>query len=82
MESKKVMNEGLRGECYAGYRGEETPRRFYLGERCIEVISVIDRWLTPDYRYFKLEDADGHRYILCEETVSHHWELTSLPAEV
>lgn len=82
MERNEVENEGLRVECYAGYRGEETPRRFYLGEKCIEVISIIDRWLAPDYRYFKVEDADGHRYILREETVSHHWELTGFPAEV
>jgi len=33
----------IRVECYAGYRGEETPVRFYLGERKIEVVEVIDR---------------------------------------
>jgi hypothetical protein len=28
-------------ECYAGYRGEETPRRFSLGARWIEVLDVL-----------------------------------------
>jgi len=27
--------------CYAGHRAEETPLRFYLGERCIEVLARI-----------------------------------------
>ena len=37
----------LKVECYAGYRGEETPRRIWLGEKKIEVVRVIDRWLAP-----------------------------------
>jgi len=49
----------LRVECYSGHRGEETPRRFYLGNRHIEVAEVIDRWLGPDHRYFKVRGDDG-----------------------
>jgi hypothetical protein len=71
----------LRVECYAGYRGEETPRRFYLGPRCIEVASVVERWLAPDHRYFKLADADGNHYILRQEMATHGWALTSYPAK-
>ncbi|MCW8859544.1 MAG: hypothetical protein OQK97_07565 [Deltaproteobacteria bacterium] len=63
-------------ECYAGYRGEETPRRFYIGKRCIEVTTVLDRWLAPDHRYFKLQGDDGGIYILRHDTIAHHWELT------
>ena len=54
----------MKVECYAGYRGEETPRRFYLGQRCVEVVDVLDRWLDPAYRYFKLRGADNGIYIL------------------
>lgn len=38
--------------CHAGYRGEETPRRFFIKERQIAVAEIIDRWLAPDHRYF------------------------------
>ena len=44
----------IRVECYAGHRGEETPRRFFLGARPVEVVDVIDRWLAPDHRYFRV----------------------------
>lgn len=67
---------GLRVECYAGYRSEETPRRFYLGERCIEVEEVIDRWLAPSHRYFKLRGDDRSIYILRHDTETNLWELT------
>ena len=65
-------------ECHAGYRGEETPRRFGLAGAKIEVVEVIDRWLAPDHRYFKVRDADGNLYILRTDVVSERWEVTFL----
>jgi len=63
-------------ECYAGHRGEETPRRFSLGERTVEVVAVVDRWLAPDHRYFKVQGDDGGRYILRHDPHRWQWELT------
>ena len=63
-------------ECYGGHKGEETPRRFYLGEREIEVAEVLDCWLDPDHRYFKLRGSDGGAYILRHDTRTAVWELT------
>ena len=63
-------------ECYAGYRGEETPRRFQLGRRNVEVIKVLDRWLAPDHRYFKVLGDDDAIYILRHNVESWHWDLT------
>jgi len=62
-------------ECYAGYRGEETPRRLYLGERTIAVIDVIDRWLAPDHRYFKVQGDDGGIYIVRLDVPADRWEM-------
>jgi len=66
----------LRVECYAGYRGEETPRAFFLGDRRIGVVEVLDRWLDPDHRYFKIRGEDGNLYILRHDGPSDTWELT------
>jgi hypothetical protein len=63
-------------ECHAGYRGEETPRRFRLGERQIEIAEVVDSWLAPDHRYFKVQDLQGNLYILRNDVASDRWELT------
>ena len=68
-------------ECYAGYRGEETPRRFRLGERWIEVAEVLDRWLDPEHRYFKLRGADGDTFILRHDPESGFWEMTLYQGE-
>ena len=66
----------VRVECYAGHRGEETPRRFRLGERGVEVLEVLDRWLAPDHRYFKVKGDDGALYILRQDVGSQRWDLT------
>lgn len=66
----------IKVECYSGYRGEETPRRFSLGERNIEVKDVLDRWLAPDHRYFKVLGDDGGIYILRHDVREWRWEMT------
>ena len=67
----------LRVECYSGYRGEETPRQLRLGSRRVVVVRVLDRWLAPDHRYFKIEGDDGGTYILRYDVMEQHWELTT-----
>jgi hypothetical protein len=62
-------------ECYAGSRGEETPRRFGTPGAQIEVAEVLDRWLDPDHRYFKVRDAEGSIYILRHDMTTQRWEL-------
>ena len=62
-------------ECYAGYRGEETPVRFTIGNRIFDIDEVTDRWLAPDHRYFKVRAA-GDTYILRHNVTSATWELT------
>ena len=70
------MSLTVKVECYAGHRGEESPKRFYLGPRCVEVVEIADRWLAPDHRYFKVVGDDGATYILRHDSVSNGWELT------
>ena len=67
-------------ECHAGHRGEETPRAFSLGGRRVEVAEVVDRWLAPDHRYFKVTASDGHTYILRHDPERGWWELTMFEA--
>jgi len=68
-------------ECYAGHRGEQTPRTLILGDRRIDVAEVVDAWLAPDYRYFKLQDKDGDTYLVRHDERSGAWELTMFRAE-
>ncbi|WP_300668166.1 hypothetical protein [Desulfoluna sp.] len=62
--------------CYAGYRGEETPRMITLGENVIQVEEVLDQWLAPDHRYFKCRGDDGGEYLIRHDVASGQWKLT------
>ena len=64
-----------RVECYAGYRGEETPRYIRMTTDKIKVKKVLDRWLAPDHRYFKVIGSDDATYIIRHDTVKWEWEL-------
>lgn len=68
-------------ECHAGYRAEETPRRFRLGARAIEVVEVVDRWLAPDHRYFKVRGHDGALHLLRHDVPADRWELVLYTAD-
>jgi len=71
----------VRVECYAGHRGEQTPRTLILGDQRIAVTEVLDAWLAPEYRYFKLKGADGNTYLVRHDERSTTWELTMFRAE-
>ena len=70
----------VRVECYAGHKGEQTPRRFRLGARAVDVTDVRDQWLAPDHRYFKVVGDDGATYILRHDTAAGTWELVKYQA--
>ena len=67
--------EFIRVDCHAGHRGELAPLRFHLGARSVEVVEVLDQWLAPDHRYFKIKGADGGTYILRHDSAGERWAL-------
>ena len=62
-------------ESYAGYRGEETPRYLLMATYRVEVKEVLDRWLSPDHRYFKVLGDDEATYIVRHDIETGQWEL-------
>ena len=79
MSSDEASSNGtlsISVECYAGYRGEQTPRAISVASQRIEIAEVIDQWLAPDHRYFKLRGVDGHIYLVRHDVASDAWELT------
>jgi len=76
-----VLNP-IQVECYAGYRADETPRRFILEEQRLEVLEVLDRWHEagghpewPRADYFKVLAADQHQYLLKHDLEADEWFL-------
>jgi hypothetical protein len=64
-------------EGYSGYRADERPLRFRLGERWLGVVEVVDRWYDPDAVYFRVRAEDGSVYILRHLDGTDVWTLES-----
>ena len=72
MPEERLLSVGV--ECYAGHRGEQTPRALIVGDCRIAVAEVLDAWLAPDYRYFKLRGADSDTYLVPHDERSNSRE--------
>jgi hypothetical protein len=70
----------VRVECYAGYKAEQRPLRFYLREQRYEVEEVLDQWYGPEDTYFRVRANDGNTYILRHFRGMDAWTLESFRA--
>ena len=62
-------------ESYAGHRGDQTPHRFRLDGRTVEVKEILDQCLGADFRYFKLRGEDRNLYMLRLDEAARQWDL-------
>ena len=65
----------LRVETYSGYKSDEHPLRFLLGERWLAVDEVVDRWYAPGASWFRVRAEDGCFYILRHGEPGGAWTL-------
>lgn len=71
------MTMKIKVECYAGYKGNERPVRFFLGERTVAVEEIVDRWYGEHGSYFRVLGDDENLYILKGPMEEGAWELVS-----
>ena len=73
-------------KCYAGYKADESPRRFLWQNRRIEIREITDRWHQgagdpewPVADYFKVLTDDRQEYLLKHDIETDEWHLVSKP---
>ncbi|MFN8179272.1 MAG: hypothetical protein U0167_15175 [bacterium] len=47
----------------------------------MEVVEILDRWLDPHHRYFKVRGGDGNIFMLRHDVGADEWELYLLPPQ-
>jgi hypothetical protein len=67
----------VRVESSPDVKGYESPCRFVLGNRIIEVAEVSDRWFGEQACYFRVLGSDENSYILKGPLEDGTWELVS-----
>jgi len=77
-EEKIQMDESLvTVQCYAGYKGDQRPQRFLLGECWLEVEEILKEWREPIAVFFRVRASDGRIYVLRlgAEDTSNNWSI-------
>ena len=66
---------------YSGYRGEESPRAFYLGDERIDIVAVERTWIEENRedkvrrRYFRVKGSDSYIHTIYYEDHADQWFL-------
>jgi len=65
---------------YSGFKADERPASFSLGELTLRVAEIVDRWYDPDANYFRVRSDDGKEYLLRHDLDADAWELVETKA--
>jgi hypothetical protein len=74
-----MSEEKVQVVAYSGYRGEETPRSFVLGDRRIEVVEIQESWIEQAIeeratkRFFKIKGSDGGIHNIFYDEKAEEW---------
>ena len=70
-------------ECYSGYKADQRPLRFRVGEHLLEVQTVLDQWYGPSEAWFRVRASDGNIYVLKHTCRGNQdvWSLESFRAD-
>ena len=60
---------------YSGYKADERPVKFWIGERAFFVESIEDQWRGTDSVYFCVHTDDGKTYVLRHSETTDEWTL-------
>jgi hypothetical protein len=65
----------IRVTCYSGYKADQRPMKFWLGDDVWTVESIEDQWYGPDGEYFRVWADDGNLYVLSHQKKTDDWIL-------
>jgi len=66
-------------ESYSGYKANERPIKFWIGEKPFFVESVDDQWRGIDAMYFRIRADDGNTYVIKHIESTDVWILEHSP---
>jgi len=64
--------------CYSGYKGDERPVRFRIGDRDHMVEEITEQWYGPDDSFYKVRADDRNLYLLRHHRSTDTWNIESV----
>jgi hypothetical protein len=78
-EGKTVRVEKIEVIAYSGYRGEESPKAFFIHGERVDVVEIVKRWVDEDLeqrgrkRSFAVKGSDGYIHKLYFDESAKAW---------
>jgi hypothetical protein len=72
------MEKTVRVETYSGYKSDEYPVRFWIGDSRFEILEIEDRWYSPGFTYFKVFADNAKHYILKWSKDNNNWVVRNM----
>jgi hypothetical protein len=78
---KAMPDERVRVIAYSSCRGEETPKKFFLHSKQIEVVEILGRWIEEGSvnkatkRFFRVKGSEGPIYKIYCDNEGLEWFL-------
>jgi len=73
--SKNNTEGQIKVNAYSGFKANERPLSFSMGDLKVEIVKVIDRWTDPDRDFFRVQGDDGRLYILSWDRGKDTWSI-------
>jgi hypothetical protein len=70
----------IKVEAYSGYKSDQRPLRFSLGDKTLEVDQVEDQWYGVSSMHFRVRAKDGNCYVLRHDEENDVWTLDAFRA--
>ncbi len=76
-----MPEERVRVIAYSGYRGEETPKKFILHGKQMEVVEILSRWIEEGSvnratkRFFRVKGSEGSIHRIYYDDGKLEWFL-------
>jgi hypothetical protein len=74
-----VSYENIKVIAHSGYRGDESPRAFFMRGERIAVVEILDMWIEEDVsdktrrRFFIVKGNDKHKYKIYNDEKTLEW---------
>ena len=65
----------VRVECHSGYKVNERPIKFWIGETALFIESIEEQWYGPEAIYFRVHADDGNAYVISYNETNDEWAL-------
>ncbi len=74
-----IKHPAVKVTSYSGYKANERPLSFTIGDQRLEIRQIISIWVEPEKDFFRIIAEDKKIYTLSRHRESDLWSIEKTP---